>query len=92
MPEPISVTSDTVDALLPDLPRMVRLAAGVGSELRRGTLDVTLPDGRTVRLGGIGRTAAAMKVYHFGFARACCAAATSALRKPICAANGTRRT
>ena len=69
MPEPISVTSDTVDALLPDLPRMVRLALGVGSELRRGTLDVTLPDGRTVRLGGIGAgPAAAMKVYHFGFA------------------------
>ena len=69
MPEPISVTSDTVDTLLPDLPRMVRLALGVGSELRRGTLDVTLPDGRTVRLGGIGAgPAAAMKVYHFSFA------------------------
>ena len=52
MPELISVSSDTVDAVLPELPRMVRLALGFGSRLRRGTLDVTLPDGRTVRLGG----------------------------------------
>jgi cyclopropane-fatty-acyl-phospholipid synthase len=69
MPEPISVTSDTVDALLPELPRLVRLALGFGSKLKRGTLDVTLPDGRTVRLGGSGAgPAAAMKVYDYGFA------------------------
>ena len=48
MPELISVTPDTVDALLPDLPRLVRLALGFGSKLQHGTLDVTLPDGRTV--------------------------------------------
>jgi cyclopropane-fatty-acyl-phospholipid synthase len=69
MPELISVTSDTVDELLPDLPRMVRLALGYGSKLQRGTLDVTLPDGRSVRLGGNGPgPAAAMNVYDFAFA------------------------
>ena len=51
MPDLISVTPDNVETVLPDLPRLVRLALGFGSRLRRGTLDVTLPDGRTVRLG-----------------------------------------
>jgi len=65
----IAVTPDTVDELLPDLPRMVRLALGYGSRLQRGTLEVTLPDGRTVRLGGHGPgPTAAMKVHDFGFA------------------------
>ena len=63
MADLITVTSDTVDELLTDLPRMVRLALGYGAQLRRGTLDVTLPDGRTVRLGGNGPgPAAAMNV------------------------------
>src|SRR5665213_1941507 len=69
MPEWISVTADTIDFVLPDLPKMVRLALGYGSKLQHGTLDVTLPDGRTVRLGGNGPgPLAAMKDYHFGFA------------------------
>src|SRR5712672_475544 len=69
MPKLISVTSDTVDALLPDLPRMVRLALGFGSKLRRGILDVVLPDGRTVRLGGAEPGPhAVMKPRDFGFA------------------------
>jgi cyclopropane-fatty-acyl-phospholipid synthase len=69
MPELITVTSDTVDNLLPDLPRMVRLTLGYGSKLQRGTLDLTLPDGRTVRLGGNAPgPAAAMNVHDFGFA------------------------
>ena len=69
MPELISVTSETVDAVLPELPRLVRMALGFGSKLKHGTLDVTLPDGRTVRLGGNGPgPAAAMKVDNFDFA------------------------
>src|SRR4051812_31582454 len=65
----ISVTPDTVDMVLSDLPKMVRLALGFGSKLRRGTLDVTHPDGRTVRLGGLEPgPAAAMKLYSYGFA------------------------
>ena len=47
MPDLISVTPDNVDTVLQDLPRLVRMALGFGSRLRRGTLDVTLPDGRT---------------------------------------------
>jgi len=44
MPDLISLTPENVDKELSDLPRMVRLAFGFGSKLRRGTLDVTLPD------------------------------------------------
>src|SRR6201996_6798096 len=69
MPDVIVVTPDTVEALLSDLPRLVRLALGFGSRLRRGTLDVTLPDGRTVRMGGAEPgPAAAMTLYGYGFA------------------------
>src|ERR1700724_1792108 len=69
MPDLILVTSDNVDAVLPDLPRLVRLALGFGSRLRRGTLDVTLPDGRRIRLGGLEPgPSAAMTLYNYGFA------------------------
>src|SRR5436190_16468193 len=69
MPELISLTSETVDVTFPELPRVVRLALGFGSKLQHGTLDVTLADGRMVRLGGNGPgPAAAMKIYHYGFA------------------------
>src|SRR5712672_821120 len=65
----ICVTPDNVDTALADLPRLVRLAFGFGSKLRRGTLDVTLPDGRKVRLGGVEPgPAAAMTVTNYGFA------------------------
>src|SRR5882757_8963371 len=69
IPELTSVTSETVDALFPELPRVVRLAFGFGSKLQHGALDVTLADGRMVRLGGHGPgPTATMKIYHFGFA------------------------
>ena len=38
----VRVTSETVDAAFPELPRLVRLALQFGSKLQRGTLDVTL--------------------------------------------------
>src|ERR1700739_3390259 len=58
-----------MNRVLSDLPRLVRLALEFGSRLRRGTLDVTLPDGRVLRLGGIeSGPAAAMKLRNFGFA------------------------
>ena len=45
------------------------MALGFGSKLRRGTLNVTLPDGRTLRLGGMEPgPSAAMKLYNYGFA------------------------
>jgi cyclopropane-fatty-acyl-phospholipid synthase len=69
MPELIAITSDTADKLPRDLPRVVRLALGYGAKLQRGTLDVALPDGRTIRVGGNGPgPAAAMNVHDFGFA------------------------
>jgi len=69
MPNLISVTPENLESVLSDLPRLVRMALGFGSKLRRGTLDVTLPDGRVVRLGGHEPgPAAAMKLRNFGFA------------------------
>jgi cyclopropane-fatty-acyl-phospholipid synthase len=67
--EPSSVTPESVDAAFPELPRLVRLALQFGSKLQRGTLDVTLADGRTVRLGGHAPgPAATMKIHDYGFA------------------------
>jgi cyclopropane-fatty-acyl-phospholipid synthase len=69
MTDLILVTPDNVETVFPDLPRLVRMALSYGARLRRGTLDVTLPDGRSVRLGGIEPgPAAAMKLYNYGFA------------------------
>ena len=48
---------------------MARLALGFASRLRRGTLDVTLPDGRVIRLGGLELgPAAVMQLHGYGFA------------------------
>src|SRR5215475_2257931 len=69
MPDVISVTPDNVETALAGLPRIVRLALGFGSRLRRGTLDVHLPDGRVVRLGGAEPgPAAAMMLKNYSFA------------------------
>jgi len=69
MRETIPITSENVNTLLPELPRMVRLALGLGSMLRHGSLEVTLPDGRTVRLGdNAPGPAATMTVYDLSFA------------------------
>jgi cyclopropane-fatty-acyl-phospholipid synthase len=69
MDDLIEVKLETVDRQLPGVPRMARLALGYGSRLQRGTLDVTLPDGRTVRLGGNAPgPSAAMNVRDFAFA------------------------
>jgi|SRR5579883_604551 len=69
MPEIISVTPDNQHEKLADLPRLVRLALGFAARIRRGTLDITLPDGRTMRMGGVEPgPAAAMTVYNYGFA------------------------
>jgi cyclopropane-fatty-acyl-phospholipid synthase len=69
MPEVIPITSDTADRVPAGLPRMFRLALGYGAKLRYGSLEVTLPDGRVVKLGdNAPGPAAAMKVYHYSFA------------------------
>jgi cyclopropane-fatty-acyl-phospholipid synthase len=69
MSDLIIITPDNVEAVLPDVPRLVRFAFDFASKLRRGTLDVTLPDGRTVRCGGLEPgPAAQMTIHNYGFA------------------------
>lgn len=69
MPDVITITPENIDRVLADLPRLPRLAISFGSRLRRGTLDVTLPDGRVVRLGGAEPgPAAAMTLSNYSFA------------------------
>lgn len=69
MSDPIILTPDNVEAALPDVPKLVRFALSFAAKLRRGTLDVTLPDGRTVRCGGLeAGPAAQMTIHSYGFA------------------------
>src|ERR1700749_1827666 len=69
MAKPIPVTSDNIDHVLADLPRLARLALGFAAKLRRGTLDITLLDGRVIRMGGLEPgPAAAMTLRSYGFA------------------------
>lgn len=63
------LTPDNVETTLPDVPRLVRLAFNFASKLRRGTLDITLPDGRTLRCGGLEPgPAAQMTIHSYDFA------------------------
>src|SRR3982074_690335 len=69
MSDLIALTPENVDKELSALPRRARRAFGFGSKLRRGTLDVTLPDGRRIRLGGMEPgPSAAMTLCNYGFA------------------------
>ena len=69
MSDLIILTPDNVEAVLPDVPKLVRFAFKFASNLRRGTLDVTLPDGRTVHCGGLEPgPAAQMTIHNYGFA------------------------
>jgi cyclopropane-fatty-acyl-phospholipid synthase len=64
------ITPQNVDAVLPaDVPRLVRLSFKFVSNLRRGTLDITLPDGKVLRCGGLEPgPAAEMRIYDYNFA------------------------
>lgn len=65
----IKITPENVSVLLPDVPRLVRLAFDFVAQLRRGTLDITLPDGRTFRCGGLEPgPAAQMTIHNYDFA------------------------
>jgi cyclopropane-fatty-acyl-phospholipid synthase len=69
MGEVISVRPETVHTVLADLPRLVRLALSFAAKLKRGTLDVTLLDGRVVRFGGVEPgPSAAMVLHNYHFA------------------------
>ena len=69
MGDVISVNPENVDTTLADLPRMVRLALSFAARLKRGTLDITLLDGRVMRFGGVEPgPAAAMTLHSYSFA------------------------
>jgi cyclopropane-fatty-acyl-phospholipid synthase len=70
MAEATIVALDTAASTLRDLPRPARLAFTFAAQLRRGTLEVELPDGRRLKFGGIEPgPAATMVVKDLGFAR-----------------------
>ncbi len=69
MGEVISVRPETVETVLSDLPRLVRVALSFAAKLKRGTLDVTLLDGRVIRFGGVEPgPSAAMVLHNYHFA------------------------
>jgi cyclopropane-fatty-acyl-phospholipid synthase len=69
MSDLMTLTPDNVEAIVPNVPRLVRLALTFAARLRRGTLDITLPDGRVVRCGGLEPgPAARMTVHDYRFA------------------------
>jgi cyclopropane-fatty-acyl-phospholipid synthase len=69
MADTIPVTPDNIGNVLADLPRLARLALGFAARLRRGTLDITLLDGRVIRVGGHEPgPAAAMTLHSYSFA------------------------
>ena len=69
MADTIPVRPDNIDTVLADLPRLARFALGFAARLRRGTLDITLLDGRVVRMGGLEPgPAAAMTLHSYSFA------------------------
>lgn len=52
MPDILSLNETTVADAVKDLPRIAQLALGFAAKLKRGTLDIALPDGRVMRFGG----------------------------------------
>jgi cyclopropane-fatty-acyl-phospholipid synthase len=69
MQTPILLDTSNVGAMIPGLPRLAQIAFSYAARIRRGTLDVTLPDGRQVRFGGAEPgPAAVMTVHSYKFA------------------------
>jgi len=69
MAEILCLNPDNVGDAVKNLPRLAQLAFGYAARLRRGTLDVTLPDNRVFRFGGAEPgPAAEMTVRTYSFA------------------------
>jgi cyclopropane-fatty-acyl-phospholipid synthase len=69
MLDAVEVDPGNVAEATKGLPRLVRLAFSYAARIRRGTLDIALPDGRTLRFGGAEPgPAAAMTVRNYSFA------------------------
>jgi cyclopropane-fatty-acyl-phospholipid synthase len=70
MSEAIPVTVSTVRNALSGLPLTARLTLYFAARLRRGTLEVRLPDGRRLRFGGVEPGPAALMIVNdLGFGR-----------------------
>src|SRR5947207_8456931 len=69
MAEILCLNPESVGGAVKYLPRLAQLAFSYAARLRRGTLDVTLPDQRVLRFGGAEPgPAAEMTVRTYGFA------------------------
>lgn len=65
----VLVTSENVRAVTTGLPKLVQIAFNYVALLRRGTLDVSLPSGQTIRFGGMEPgPAARMTIHNYNFA------------------------
>jgi cyclopropane-fatty-acyl-phospholipid synthase len=64
MQTPIVLDSSNVGTAVPGLPRLAQIAFSYAARIRRGTLDVTLPDGRQIRFGGAEPGPAAVMIVH----------------------------
>jgi cyclopropane-fatty-acyl-phospholipid synthase len=69
MQTPILLDASSVGTAVAGVPRLVKIVFTYVARIRRGTLDITLPDGRVLRFGGAepGPTAA-MTIYDYAFA------------------------
>ena len=69
MQNPILLDASNIGTAIPGVPRLVKIAFAYVARIRRGTLDITLPDGRQLRFGGAepGPTAA-MTINSYTFA------------------------
>jgi cyclopropane-fatty-acyl-phospholipid synthase len=69
MQSPIVLEPGNVGTALTGVPRLVQIVFTYAARIRRGTLDVTLPDGRQVRFGGAeAGPAAIMTINSYDFA------------------------
>ncbi len=69
MQSPIVLEPGNVGTALTGVPRLVQIVFTYAARIRRGTLDVTLPDGRQVRFGGAEPgPAAVMTINSYDFA------------------------
>jgi cyclopropane-fatty-acyl-phospholipid synthase len=69
MQTPIVLDASNVGTAVPGLPRLARIVFAYAARIQRGTLDVTLPDGRLIRFGGAEPgPAAVMTIHSYKFA------------------------
>jgi len=69
MQTPVLLDGSNIGVAVPGLPKLAQIAFSYAARIRRGTLDITLPDGRQVRCGGAEPgPAAIMTVHSYKFA------------------------